>query len=80
MSTISAEKFEQICDDVWNDRAPILLRRGALSGEDLLIEAVYWRLCKAGGKPNRSLNDYAPLLRKLIEQYRDEREIKGKDC
>ena len=80
MSTISAEEFEQICDSVWRDRAAILFRRGALNDEDILVEAVYWRLCKAGGKPGRSLNGYAPLLKKLIEQYRNERESKGKDC
>ena len=80
MSTISAEEFEQICDSVWRDRAAILFRRGALNGEEILIEAVYWRLCKAGDEPERSLNDYAPLLKKLIEQYKNEREVKGKDC
>ncbi|PYS51626.1 MAG: hypothetical protein DMF68_03825 [Acidobacteria bacterium] len=80
MSTISAAKFEQICDGVWNDRATILFRRGALSGEDALVQALYWRLRKVGDNPDESLNDHAPLLEKLIEQYRDEREIKGKDC
>ncbi|HKC65161.1 MAG TPA: hypothetical protein VKB86_16070 [Pyrinomonadaceae bacterium] len=79
MSTISAAEFEQICDGVWNDRATILFRRGALSGEDALAQALYWRLRKAGDNPDESLNTRAPLLRKLIEQYRDEREIKGKD-
>ena len=72
MSTISAERFAQICDGVWNDRAAILFRRGALSGEDALVQALYWRLRKAGDEPERSFNDYAPLLRKLVGQYRDE--------
>jgi hypothetical protein len=72
MSTISAERFEQICDGVWHDRAAILFRRGALSGEDALVQALYWRLRKAGDEPERSFNDYAPLLRKLVGQYRDE--------
>lgn len=80
MSAIGAEQFERICAGVWRDRAAILFRRGAFNDEDTLIEAVYWRLCKAGGKPERRLDDYAPLLQKLIEQYRNERETKGKGC
>lgn len=80
MSRINAAKFEQICDGVWNDRAAILFRCGALGGEDALMQALYWRLRKAGDNPDESLNDYAHLLNKLIEQYRDEREIKGKSC
>lgn len=72
MSTIKAEKFGEICDGVWRDRAAILFHRGALSGEDALIRAVYWRLCKAGGDSDRKVNDYAGLLNQLVQQYRDE--------
>jgi len=78
MSTISAEGFKQICDGVWNDRAAILFRRGELSGEDALVQALYWRLRKAGDEPEWSLNYYAPLLRKLLGQYRDEARLAAK--
>ncbi|HEY0005711.1 MAG TPA: hypothetical protein VGB17_12950 [Pyrinomonadaceae bacterium] len=74
MMTINPEKFGQICDEVWRDRAGILLRRGSLSGEAALERAVYWRFCKAGGEPGRSSAGCAPLLKKLIRQYRDEAE------
>ena len=54
---MNPEKFRQICDAVWHDRAAILTRRGILSGEAALVRAVYWRLCKAGGTPGRSIED-----------------------
>ena len=72
MSTINAEKFGQICDAVWRDRAAILSQRGLLSAEDALVRAVYWRIIKAGGEPGRNTGAYAPLLDKLVRQCRDE--------
>jgi hypothetical protein len=72
MSMISAEKFCQICDDVWRDRAAILSRRGLMSAEDALVRAVYWRVRKAGGEPAHSLDSYSPLLDKLVRRCRDE--------
>ena len=72
MRTMDEERFARVCESVWRDRAAILFRRGALSGEDALTQAVYWRLCKDGDKPEQSFNDYAPLLKKLLRQYRDE--------
>ena len=47
-STINAKQFREICDRVWNDRASLLRGGGTLSGEALLVRAVFWRLCKAG--------------------------------
>ena len=58
MATIDSQKFGQICDGVWRDRAAILTKRGIVSGETALVRAVYWRLCKAGGKPSKSIEDY----------------------
>lgn len=55
MSVINSEEFERICDGVWRDRADVLMGRGILSGEAALVRAVYWRLCKAGGKPGKSI-------------------------
>lgn len=72
MSTINAEKFGKICDDVWRDRATILVGRGFLSGEDALVRAVYWRLYKVGGDPQQGKRDYEPFLNELIQQYRVE--------
>ena len=72
MSTMSAERFGQICDEVWRDRAAVLSRCSISSGEQALVRAVYWRISKAGGKPEQSLNDYAPLLEELLQHYRDE--------
>lgn len=57
MSAINAEKFEQICDSVWRDRAAILSERGSLSDEAALAQAVYWRLCKAGSEPGIGMED-----------------------
>jgi hypothetical protein len=71
-SIIDSEKIKQICDGVWHDRASILAMRGILSGEAALARAVYWRLCKAGRKPGESIEDCAPFLRELVQQYRDE--------
>lgn len=72
MITINAEKFGQICDAVWRDRAAILSRRGILSDEAALVRAVYWRICKAGGEPGRNIENYAPLIDKLVRQCRAE--------
>ena len=72
MSVIDPKRIRQICDDVWRDRAAILTGRGILSGEDALVRAAYWRLCKAGGTPGRSGGDYAPFLDELVRRYRDE--------
>ena len=57
MNTIDSQSFGLICDGVWRDRDAILSRRGILSGEAALVRAVYWRLCKAGAKPGKSLDD-----------------------
>jgi hypothetical protein len=51
MSMMNPEKFKQVCDGVWRDRAAILTGRGNLRGEAALLRAVYWRLRKAGGAP-----------------------------
>ena len=72
MSLIGPEKIRQICDGVWRDRAAILTPRGVISGEDALIGAVYWRLCKAGRLPGESIADCAPFLRELVQRYRAE--------
>ena len=72
MSKINAEKFGQICDAVWRDRVAIISQRGLLSDEDALVRAVYWRIRKAGGEPDRNIGTYTPLLNKLVQQYRDE--------
>lgn len=68
---VASETLRQICDDVWRDRADILSDCGILSGETLLLRAVYWRLCKAGDEPDQHIAD-APLLKELVRQYRDE--------
>jgi hypothetical protein len=72
MSAVKAETLRQICDGVWRDRAGILFWRGLLSGEDALMRAVYWRLCKTGAEPDASGNGYAPVLQEFVEQYRNE--------
>jgi hypothetical protein len=72
MDVVTSEKVRQICDGVWRDRATILTGRGFLSGEAALVRAVYWRLCKVGDRPGQSSDDYAPFLRELVRQYRDE--------
>lgn len=69
---ISPEKIKQVCDGVWRDRASLLTARGVLSGEDALVGAAYWRLCKAGWQPGESIADCAPFLRQLVRQYRAE--------
>ena len=79
MSTIDEERFAQVCESVWRDRAAILFWGGALSGEDALMRAVYWRLCKVGDAPEQSFNDYAPLLKKLLRRYRDEATLRGEE-
>lgn len=54
---MTSEKFEQICDGVWRDRAAILTRRGNLRSEAALVRAVYWRLCKAGCMPAKEIEN-----------------------
>jgi hypothetical protein len=72
MDILASKRFRQICDGVWRDRAQILTGRGILSGEAALVRAAYWRLCKAGGTPGQSSDDYTPFLNELVRQYRDE--------
>ena len=72
MGVITPEKIRQICEGVWRDRAAILTMRGVLSGEDALVAAAYWRLCKAGREPGESIADCAPSLRELVRRYRAE--------
>ena len=71
MSTTNLERCRQICREVWLDRANILTGRGDLSGEAVLVRAVYWRLCKTGDEPEHSLADI-PFIKELVQQYRDE--------
>jgi hypothetical protein len=77
MSTIDSVKFGRICDGVWRDRTAIQSGRGSLSGEAALIRAVYWRLCKEGVAPSRSIEDchegnmlpvYQRLVRLMLTQ------------
>ena len=56
--TINSEQFQEICNGVWRDRDRLLSGRGFLSGEAALMRAVYWRLSKAGIKPNISAENY----------------------
>lgn len=72
MNVMTTDTIRRICDGVWRDRVAILDGRGAISGEDALIGAMYWRLCKAGHKPGESIADCAPFLRRLVHQYRAE--------
>ncbi|HEY6187109.1 MAG TPA: hypothetical protein VIW80_05480 [Pyrinomonadaceae bacterium] len=72
MGVINSERVRQVCDEVWLDRDAILADRGVLSGEDALMRAVYWRLCKTGDGPVQSSNEYAPFLNELVRKYRDE--------
>ena len=65
---MNSEKFEQICDGVWRDRADILTGRDNLRGEAALVRAVYWRLCKAGGAPGKSIDLCEPDHLLLIYQ------------
>lgn len=58
MTKIDSTEFVQICDEVWRDRAAILTRRGIVNGDTALLRAVYWRLCKAGGRSGISIEDY----------------------
>ncbi len=78
MSAINSAKFGQICDGVWRDRATILAGRGSLRGEAALLRAVYWRLCKAGGGPGKSIENcdieqmlliYQQLVNSMLTQY-----------
>jgi hypothetical protein len=57
MSALNSEEFGRICDGVWRDRAAILTGRGNMRGEAALVRAVYWRLCKAGGEPGKSIEN-----------------------
>src|SRR5580765_3688022 len=56
--TISSKQFSEICDGVWSDRAALLGDRGVLSGDAALVRAVFWRLCKAGVKPDSDAENY----------------------
>lgn len=51
MSAMNAEKFERLCDDVWRDRADIMMARGQLRGEAALLRTVYCRLGATVGTP-----------------------------
>ncbi|HEX5709574.1 MAG TPA: hypothetical protein VFX96_20005 [Pyrinomonadaceae bacterium] len=65
--------MKKICEGVWRDRAVILSGDGQyFTGEEALVGAAYWRLCKAGLMPETSLADCAPFLRELLRQYRAE--------
>lgn len=72
MSVITAEEIKQVCDGIWRGRGAVLTARGALSGEDALAAAAYWRLCSAGLRPGESIADCAPFLRELVRRYRAE--------
>src|ERR1043165_107820 len=50
MKTINSQQFGELCNAVWRDRETVLRGRGSLSGETMLVRAVFWRLCKAGLK------------------------------
>ena len=69
---ITPEKIRQVCDGVWRDRVAILETKGDTSGEEALVGAAYWRLCKAGQVPGRSIAGCAPFLRELMRRYRAE--------
>jgi hypothetical protein len=56
-TSIDSQTFGQICNEVWRDREAILSRRGIITGEAALVRAVYWRLCKLGGAPGKSIDD-----------------------
>ena len=56
--TINSEQFQEICNGVWRDRVMVVKGRGFLSGEAALMRAVYWRLSKAGIKPNLSAENH----------------------
>jgi len=66
--SIDARTFGEICNDVWRDREAIVFRRGIVTGEAALVRAVYWRLCKAGGKPGRSMDDCDAVRSSLTYQ------------
>ena len=72
MSEMNSERVKQVCDEVWRDRKAVLADRGILSGEDALVRAVYWRLCKTGDVPVESSKDYASFLNELVRKYRAE--------
>jgi hypothetical protein len=72
MDVMDAQRVREICEAVWRDRVAIVTGRGILSGEDALVRAVYWRLCKAGDRPVEDSEDYTPFLQELVRQYRDE--------
>lgn len=65
---MNSEKFKQLCDGVWQDRAAILTGCGNLSGEAALIRAVYWRLRKAGGGPGADIEACDPAHMALSYQ------------
>lgn len=55
---INSKKFGEICDGVWSDRVAVLRDRGVLGGDAALVRAVFWRLCKAGVKPDSDAENY----------------------
>lgn len=76
--TTKSEKFKQICDDVWRDRATIITRLEGLSSEAALVRAVYWRLCNAWGETGKStdgcytshmLSTYEELVGRMLMQH-----------
>ena len=60
-TTVNPEQFAQICDGVWQDRAPLVRGRGFLSGEAALMRAVYCRLCKTVVRPTVSAENHLSL-------------------
>lgn len=78
IGTDTSEQFRRVCDGVWRDREAILTGRGGMSGEVALMRAVYWRLCKTWGAPERSTGDchtgymllnYQRLVNIMLTQY-----------
>jgi len=50
VTIIDSKQFEEICERIWRDRATVLKGGSELSGDAILMRAVFWRLCKAGIK------------------------------
>lgn len=66
-----------MCDGVWGDRAAVLRDRGVLSGDAALVRAVFWRLCKAGVKPDAAAENYETKPTILAYQLVVSRMLKG---
>jgi hypothetical protein len=56
--TIDSKQFQEICNEVWRDRALVVQHRGFLTGEAALLRAVYWRLSKIGLKQIFAAENY----------------------